>query len=63
MLSFVEPYIGKYFSTEFVKTDILKQLPEQLKVMEKQMVVDRQRIAQEQAAMAAQQAAQEGGQQ
>jgi hypothetical protein len=63
MLSFVEPYIGKYFSTEFVKTDILKQLPEQLKVMEKQMVVDRQRIAQEQAALAAQQAAQEGGQQ
>jgi hypothetical protein len=63
MLSFVEPYIGKYFSTEFVKTDILKQLPEQLKVMEKQMVVDRQRIAQEQAAQAAQQAAQEGGQQ
>jgi hypothetical protein len=63
MLSFVEPYIGKYFSTEFVKTDILKQLPEQLKVMEKQMVVDRQRIAQEQAALAAQQAAQEGEQQ
>jgi hypothetical protein len=62
MLSFVEPYIGKYFSTEFVKTDILKQLPEQLKVMEKQMIVDRQRIAQEQAALAAQQAAQEGGQ-
>ena len=62
MLSFVEPYIGKYFSTEFVKTDILKQLPEQLKVMEKQMIVDRQRISQEQAALAAQQAAQEGGQ-
>jgi hypothetical protein len=57
MLSFVEPYIGKYFSTEYVKTEILKYLPEQLIELEKQMVTDRQRIAQEQAAIAAQQAA------
>lgn len=57
MLSFVEPYIGKYFSTEYVKTEILKYLPEQLLELEKQMAVDRQRIAQEQAALAAQQAA------
>ena len=57
MLSFVEPYIGKYFSTEYVKTEILKYLPEQLIDLEKQMADDRQRIAQEQAALAAQQAA------
>jgi len=57
MLSFVEPYIGKYFSTEYVKTEILKYLPEQLIELEKQMVTDRQRIAQEQAALAAQQVA------
>lgn len=58
MLSYVEPYIGKYFSTDYVKTELLKFLPEQLQVLEKQMAVDRQRIAQEQAALAAQQAAQ-----
>jgi hypothetical protein len=58
MLSFVEPYIGKYFSTDYVKTHILKYLPEDLIELEKQMQIDRQRIAQEQAAMAAQQAAQ-----
>ena len=57
MLSYVEPYIGKYFSTEYVKTEILKYLPEQLIDLEKQMAADRQRIAQEQAALAAQQAA------
>jgi hypothetical protein len=58
MLSFVEPYIGKYFSTDYVKTDILKFLPERLQELEKQMAVDRQKMAQEQAALAAQQAAQ-----
>jgi hypothetical protein len=57
MLSYIEPYIGKYFSTDYVKTNVLKFLPEQLLVLEKQMQVDRQRIAQEQAAMMAQQAA------
>jgi polyhydroxyalkanoate synthesis regulator phasin len=60
MLSFVEPYIGKYFSTEYVKKNILKYLPEELVELEKQMATDRQRIAQEQAALAAQQAAQAG---
>jgi len=59
MLSYVEPYIGKYFSTDYVKTQILRYLPEELKELEKQMAADRQRIAQEQAAMAAQQAAQQ----
>jgi polyhydroxyalkanoate synthesis regulator phasin len=58
MLSYVEPYIGKYFSTDYVKTQILRYLPEELKELEKQMATDRQRIAQEQAALAAQQAAQ-----
>jgi len=59
MLSFIEPYIGKYFSTDYVKTKVLKYLPEELQEMEKQMTADRQRIAQEQAALAAQQAAQQ----
>lgn len=58
MLSYVEPYIGKYFSTDYVKTDILKFTPESLMVLERQMAADRQRMAQEQAALAAQQAAQ-----
>lgn len=59
MLSFIEPYIGKYFSTDYVKTKVLRYLPEELQEMEKQMAADRQRIAQEQAALAAQQAAQQ----
>lgn len=59
MLSYVEPYIGKYFSTDYVKSQILRYLPEELKELEKQMAADRQRMAQEQAAMAAQQAAQQ----
>lgn len=58
MLSFVEPYVGKYFSTEYIKRNILRYTPEELKGLEKEMAIDRQRIAQEQAAMAAQQAAQ-----
>ena len=58
MLSYVEPYIGKYFSTEYVKKEILRYLPEQLQQLEKEMAADRQRIAQEQAALQAQQAAQ-----
>lgn len=60
MLSYIEPYIGKYFSTEYVKTKILRYLPEELQELERQMDIDRQRIAQEQAALAAQQAAQQG---
>jgi Bacteriophage T4-like portal protein (Gp20) len=65
MLGYVEPYIGKYFSTEYVKKNILKYPPEDLQELEKQMATDRQRMAQEQAAAAAQQAAQagQGGQQ
>lgn len=60
MLSFVDPYVGKYFSSEFVRRTILKQTEEEMKAMDKQMEVDRQRIQAEQmAAMAAQQA-QEG---
>jgi hypothetical protein len=58
MLAYVEPYVGKYFSTEYIKRNILRYTPEELKGLEKEMAIDRQRIAQEQAAMAAQQAAQ-----
>jgi hypothetical protein len=57
MLSFVEPYIGKYFSTKYVKTQILRYLPEELKELEQEMAEDRARLQQEQAALLAQQQA------
>ena len=64
MLSYVEPYIGRYFSTDYVRSKILRQTEEEMKIMDKSMEVDRQRIQQEQMAqMAAQQAQQQGQQQ
>jgi hypothetical protein len=64
MLSFVEPYIGRYFSTEYVRSKVLRQTEEEMKVMDKAMEVDRQRMQQEQMAqMAAQQAQQQAQQQ
>ena len=58
MLSFVDPYIGKYFSTEFVRKNVLRQTEEDMRIMDKEMEVDRARIQQEQMALMAQQAAQ-----
>ena len=58
MLSVVEPYVGKYFSTDFIRTKILKQTEEDMKELDKQMEVDRERIQREQMAMMAQQQAQ-----
>ena len=64
MLSYVEPYIGRYFSTDYVRSKVLRQTEEEMKEMDKTMAVDRQRIQQEQMAqMAQQQAAQQQGQQ
>jgi len=61
MISFVDPYIGKYFSSNYVRKNILRQTEEDMRVMDKDMEVDRQRIQQEQlAAMAQEQAAQQG---
>jgi hypothetical protein len=60
MLSFIEPYVGKYFSTDYVKSKILKQTEEEMKQIGSQMESDKQRIQAEQAAMLAQQQAQQG---
>jgi hypothetical protein len=58
MLSFVDPYIGKYFSTEYVRKNILRQTENEIRDMDKEMEVDRQRIQAEQQALMAQQQAQ-----
>jgi len=58
MLSFVDPYIGKYFSTEYVRKHVLRQTENDFKEMDKQMEVDRARMQQEQLALMAQQQAQ-----
>jgi hypothetical protein len=63
MLSFIEPYVGKYFSTEYVKSKILKQTEEEIKEIGSQMETDKQRIQAEQAAILAQQQAQQQAQQ
>jgi hypothetical protein len=65
MLSFVDPYIGKYFSSEYVRKNILRQTENEMRDMDKEMEVDRQRMQAEQQALMAQQAAasQEGQQQ
>jgi hypothetical protein len=65
MLSFVDPYIGKYFSSEYVRKNILRQTENEMRGMDKEMEVDRQRMQAEQQALMAQQtaASQEGQQQ
>ena len=63
MLSYVEPYIGRYFSTDYVRSKVLRQTEEEMKAMDKTMEVDRQRIQQEQQAQLAAQQAQEQEQQ
>jgi hypothetical protein len=57
MLSIAEPYVGKYFSTEYIRTKILKQTENDIKELDAQMEVDRQKMQQEQLAMMAQQQA------
>lgn len=57
MLSLVEPYVGKYFSTDYIRTKILRQTEEEMKELDKQMEVDRERLQREQMAMMAQQQA------
>jgi len=60
MLSFVDPYVGKYFSSEYVRRNVLKQTEEEMKAMDKQMEIDKQRMQAEQMALMAQQQAVEG---
>jgi hypothetical protein len=59
MVQFVDAYVGKYFSSEYVRRNILKQTEEEMKKMDGEMEVDRQRIQQEQLALQAQQQAAE----
>jgi hypothetical protein len=54
-LSFIEPYVGKYFSVEYVRTKILRQTEEEIKAIDTQMAADKQKLQAEQAALAAQQ--------
>jgi len=65
VLSFVDPYVGKYYSSDYIRRNILRQTEEEMLQMDKEMAVDRQRIQAEQMALMAQQQAQEqqGGQQ
>ena len=55
MLSFVEPYAGKYFSNEYIRRVILRQTEEEIKVMDEQMAEDRQKLEAQQLALMAQQ--------
>ena len=59
MLSFVDPHIGKYFSTQYVRKNVLRQTEEEMRAMDKEMEVDRQRMQMEQMALMAQQQAQQ----
>ena len=58
MLSFVEPYVGKYFSTEYVRSKILRQTEEEIRDIDDQMQNDKQKLQAEQMSLMAQQQAQ-----
>jgi len=55
MLSFVEPYVGKYFSTQYVRRNILRQTEEEIAILDEQMAEDKQKLQAEQMALMAQQ--------
>jgi hypothetical protein len=61
MISFVDPYIGKYFSTAYIRKNILKQTEEEIQKMDKEMEIDIARMRQEEMAALAQQQAAAGG--
>jgi len=48
MLSIIEPYVGKYFSSEFIRRKILKQTEEDIQTIDQQMKVDIEKMRQEQ---------------
>jgi hypothetical protein len=62
MLQFVDPYVGRYFSSNYIRKNILRQTEQDMQQMDKEMEVDRQRIQNEQMALMAQQQAAEGQQ-
>jgi hypothetical protein len=55
ILSFVEPYLGKYFSVEYVRRKILRQTEQELQELDKQMAEDNQKLQAQQMALMAQQ--------
>ena len=63
MVQFVDAYVGKYFSTEYIRKNILRQTEEEMRAMDKQMEIDRQKAQAEQMALMAQQQAQMAQQQ
>jgi hypothetical protein len=62
MISIVDPYVGKYFSSAFIRKNILRQTDEDVRTIDKEMEVDRERMQAEQMALMAQQQAQMGPQ-
>jgi hypothetical protein len=62
MLSMVQPYIGQYFSSEYIRRTLLRQTEEEMQLMDKQMQGDRQRMQAEQMAAMAQQQQQQAAQ-
>jgi len=61
MISIVDPYVGKYFSSAYIRKNILRQTEEDMRSMDKEMEVDKQRMQAEQMALMAQQQAQQQG--
>jgi len=55
MISIVDPYVGKYFSSAYIRRNILRQTEEDLRQMDKEMEVDRAKMQQEQMAQMMQQ--------
>jgi hypothetical protein len=61
MISIVDPYVGKYFSSAYIRKNILRQTEEDMRSMDKEMEVDKQKMQAEQMALMAQQQAQQQG--
>lgn len=61
MISIVDPYVGKYFSSAYIRKNILRQTEEDMRFMDKEMEIDKQRMQAEQMALMAQQQAQQQG--
>jgi hypothetical protein len=61
MISIVDPYVGKYFSSAYIRKNILRQTEEDMRSIDKEMEVDRQKMQAEQMALMAQQQAQQQG--
>jgi hypothetical protein len=57
MLQFVDPFVGRYFSSNYIRKNILRQTEQDMQQMDKEMEVDRQRMQNEQMALMAQQQA------